>query len=60
MKFVIRAAIVLIGGVLVLSQILLAIVSIMKPDVFWTALATMNTVMISIMAFDLWERADRL
>lgn len=57
--YLMRAAITLIGGALVISQILLAIASIMKPDVFWTALATMNTIMLAMMMVDLWDRAGR-
>lgn len=59
-KFLVRTAIVTIGGALVLSQILLGIISFMKPDIFWTALATMNTVMLGMMMGDIWERTDHL
>lgn len=57
-KFIIRAALTVICGPLVLSQVLLAIYSFIKPDYFWMTLAIINTITVVLALDEIWERTD--
>lgn len=58
MKFAARTAIVLIGGVLMLSQLLLCGLSISTGDWGWVVVAMVNSVALGAMTAELWDRTS--
>lgn len=59
LKFVARAAIILIGGILMLSQALLVASSVLSGDFAWALVAMVYGIAISAMAHEAWDRTGK-